>query len=105
MSLSLRDAWLVLGREPRRIADAIRSRPDRVAAAEELLGSARALARRLLGLHHPDRNPGDQGARERFELVQAALSAVEEGTEEFRRQSGERSGRRDGSVFIEVDKA
>lgn len=104
MSLSLRDAWLVLGREPRRIAEAIRSRPDRVAAAEELLASARALARRLLGLHHPDRNQGDPEARERFELVQEALSAVEEGTEDFRRESGERAERLDGAVFIEVDK-
>ncbi len=104
MSLSLRDAWLVLGREPRRIAEVIRSRADRVAAAEELLGSARSLARRLLGLHHPDKNPGDREAPERFALVQEALSVVEAGTEEFRSQAEDRVAARDGSVFIEIEK-
>jgi hypothetical protein len=104
LSLSLRDAWLVLGREPRRIAEVIRSRADRVAAAEELLASARGLARRLLGLHHPDKNPGDREAPERFALVQEALSVVEAGTEEFRSQTEDRALARDGSVFIEVEK-
>jgi hypothetical protein len=104
LSLSLRDAWLVLGREPRRIAEVIRSRADRVAAAEELLASARGLARRLLGLHHPDKNPGDREAPERFALVQEALSVVEAGTEEFRGQDRERASARDGAVFIEVNK-
>lgn len=103
MSLSLRDAWLVLGRHPRRVAEAIRSRTDRIAAAEELLASARGLARRLLGLHHPDKNPGDPGARERFALVQEALSVVEAGTEDYRLQAEERTSARDGAVFIEVD--
>ncbi len=102
MTLSLRDAWLVLGREPKRVAAAIKARADRVAAADELLESARRLARRLLGLHHPDRNPGDPEARERFDLVQEALSVVEAGTEDFRRQPEARP-RKDGAVFIEVD--
>ncbi len=102
MSLSLRDAWLVLGRHPRRVAEELRSRPDRVAAADDLLSSARALAKRLLGLHHPDRNPDDPGARERFALVQEAISTVETGTEDFRRQEEERAAARDGAVFIEI---
>ncbi len=102
--LSLRDAWLVLGREPRRVAEFIRSKSDRVAAAEELLASARGLARRLLGLHHPDRNPGDDGATERFALVKEALSVVEAGTADFREQGEGRHAARNGAVFIKVDK-
>jgi len=102
LTLSLRDAWLVLGREPRKVAAFIKARSDRVAAAEELLGSARRLARRLLGLHHPDRNPEDPEARERFDLVREALAVVEAGTEDFRERPEARP-RRDGDVFIEVD--
>lgn len=104
MTLSLRDAWLVLGREPRRVAEAIKARADRVVAADEMLVSARSLARRLLGLHHPDKNPGDRGAQERFALVQEALSVVEAGTEDFRRETSRERTPRDGAVFIEVEK-
>ncbi len=105
MSLSVRDAWLVLGRRPKSVADFIRSSPDRVAAAEELLGVARGLARRLMGFHHPDRNQGDEGAADRFALVKEALSAVEDGTADFREQAERKASPRDGAVFIEVEKA
>ena len=103
MSLSLRDAWLVLGREPWRVARAVKAAADRVLGAEEELLRAKSLARRLLGLHHPDRNPGDPSAEERFALVKEALAVVEAGTEDLRSQEARRAECRDGAVFIEVD--
>jgi len=100
--LPLRDAWLVLGRTPGQVRDAIRAFADQAEGVRAQLVVARALAKKLLGLHHPDRNPGDEGAKERFKLVQEALESVEAGTEEFR---PEVRRTRDGDVFIEVEGA
>lgn len=102
MTLSVREAWCVLGQDPRRVSARIKSAGDRVKGAEKELEAARPLAKRLLGLHHPDRCPGDLVAAERFSLVQEAVRTLEEATAELR-TSGDRASRREGDVFIEVD--
>ena len=103
MSLSLPEAWLVLGRDPKRVADAIRGSRDRVEAAQAELEEARKIARGLLALHHPDRNQGSPKAAERFRLVQEAIEVVEKATEELRATGGMRRVK-ERDVFIEVDK-
>src|ERR687885_2516767 len=45
---------------------------DRKASADEIKKAYRKLARQ----YHPDRNPGDQSAEERFKEVQGAYDAI-----------------------------
>jgi hypothetical protein len=65
------------------------SKPDaeaRVKAAEAALESAEKIGKALLGLHHPDRNPGDSGSARRFRRVGMALESVRHHTAELRRK-------------------
>lgn len=101
MSLSLRDAWLVLGRDPEAVAEAVGSSKDQGAAADAELETAKKAARRLMGVHHPDKN----GSPESYALVQEALRTVEEKTARFKASLEEVRERRGDAVFIEVDGA
>lgn len=99
MSLSLRDAWLVLGRDPEKVATAVSSSKDQGEAAEAVLLEARKAAKKLMALHHPDR----QGSPESFALARDALAVVEEKTAKFKEMLSRGDGRRGSAVFIEVD--
>jgi hypothetical protein len=86
--MTLTDAWWVLGQDPNRIFLHVQSESDkglRLRILEKELVQARSIARKLLGLHHPDKNPDDiDNAKERFQIVQRALSIIEQNTKEFR---------------------
>ena len=100
MKLSLRDAWLVLGRDPEAVAEAVASSRDQGAAADEELKRAKTAAKKLMGLHHPDRD----GSHESFNLAREALRTVEEKTAQFKASLEEGVvGRRGDAVFIEVE--
>ncbi len=100
MSLSLRDAWLVLGRDPVAVAEAVASSKDQVAAARAELERAKTAAKKLMALHHPDR----KGSEESFSLAQEALRVVETKTAEFEASLEEGERRRSSAVFIEVER-
>jgi hypothetical protein len=99
LTISVRDAWLVLGRRPGQVKADILSHGNERKGVEAQLEVAKSLAKKLMALHHPDRNPGDQKAAERFKLVQEALQAIEEGTRNFETREKKVQDR---DVFIEV---
>ncbi len=105
MTLSVRDAWLVLGRRPGQVKADIQAHESEREGVDAQLEVAKSLAKKLMALHHPDRNPGDARAAERFRLVQDALQAVEDGTRAFREAAEKKVGARDKAVFIEVEGA
>lgn len=102
--MNLGDAWNILGRDVSDVVAEIRRRPveERSRAADEQLEAARGLAKKLMALHHPDRNPGDQEAAKRFRRVQDALDVVRAETESLKERLGQRTEGR--AVFIEVQK-
>jgi hypothetical protein len=66
-------AWADEGTRPRGERDALRVLELDEEADE---ATVKAAHRRLAKLHHPDANPGDKGARGRFEAVQAAYDLL-----------------------------
>lgn len=99
--MSLREAWLVLGRDPDAVAERVNSSPDQVEAAERELEGARTAAKKLMGLHHPDR----KGEPESYSMVQEAVRTVEVKTAEFRSSAAERERKKGSAVFIKVEGA
>lgn len=84
--IPLGEAWIILGEDPKEIITKLMSEPDvgaRVKAAEKALATAERLARMLMGIHHPDRNPGDPEAARRFNRVDRALQSVKYHTAEL----------------------
>jgi len=84
--MTLREAWETLGKDPDRIMEILFGLPDiqsRAEATEKILEKARKLARDLMIKNHPDVNPDDPLAGEKFKQVQAALSTIESHTKEF----------------------
>lgn len=99
MNLSLREAWLILGRDPEKVATAVASSKDQGAAADAELARARKAAKKLMALHHPDR----QGSPESFTLARTALEVVEAKTAKFKEMLSRGEERRGSAVFIEVE--
>lgn len=86
MPMPLREAWEILGKDPDRIMQLLSGLPDiksRAEAAGKILEKAKKLAKILMAKNHPDVNPGDLGASERFKRIQEALSAIESHTKDF----------------------
>lgn len=104
--MNARDAWSTLGRDIDEVLAAIRASPvhERGAAADRELETARSVARKLMGAHHPDRNPGDPGAPARFGRVQEALRILEGETADLKQRLSEGAARNGRDVFIEVRK-
>jgi len=102
--LSAHEAWTILGKDSKKVLQRLASIPraQRVEAAEQDLEEAKKIAKKLRGVHHPDRG----GDTEIFKRIGAALEALEYHTEEFKRkmklfedQSAEKESRR---VFIRL---
>lgn len=94
--MNISDAWLVLGKDWSSIVRDLSSLPDsasRVQAAETLLENAKKLAKKLMAVHHPDTNPGDAEAAERFRRVKDALTTIEANTEAFKTKYEEMKAR------------
>lgn len=105
--MNLEDAWNILGRDLSDVVGEIRKSPvdARAEAAERELEKARSLARKLMGLHHPDKNPGDEEAAKRFMRVKTALSVIEQETASLREKMASRKERSSHAVFIDVRKS
>jgi uncharacterized protein (DUF342 family) len=85
--MNVSDAWTVLGKDWNSIAETLSSLPDaaaRIQATESLLIDAKKLAKKLMAVHHPDKNPGDFDAAARFQRVKDALLTIEDNTESFK---------------------
>jgi len=103
--MAAREAWLVLGEDPVRVFDEIRSRPDaasRVVAAKEALARAERTAKQLMAVHHPDKNQGDERASERFRMVQDALSSIRLNTSELEKRAASSGGVEDEKMRIVI---
>jgi len=78
--VDVREAWAALGGSfDDSLARAMResgpsARADSLASS---LDAARKMAKRAMAAAHPDRNPGDPGAADRFRAVGDALSTIE----------------------------
>jgi len=84
--MDLREAWVTLGRDPDRIMQLLSGIPDihaRAEAIESILKKARKLGKILMAKNHPDVNPGDDLAEERFKRIQLALTTIEAHTKTF----------------------
>jgi hypothetical protein len=89
--MNMANAWAVLGKDWDAIVRDLSLLPDsasRVQEAERLLADARKLAKKLMAVHHPDKNPGDSEAAERFQRVRGALETIESNTESFKNSYG-----------------
>ena len=85
--MNVASAWTTLGKNWDDVVHDLTALPDaasRVQAVESLLIEARKLAKRLMAVHHPDKNPGDLGATKRFQHVKDALEAIELHTQLFK---------------------
>jgi len=85
--MNVAGAWAALGKDWDSIVKELLGLPDaasRVQAAEKMLMDARKLAKRLMAVHHPDKNPGDVEATKRFQHVKEALEVIESNTESFK---------------------
>lgn len=85
--MNVASAWAALGKDWESIVKDLTVLPNsasRVQAVETLLLEAKKLAKRLMALHHPDKNPGDPEATRRFQHVKTALETIESNTETFK---------------------
>jgi len=77
--MDLGKAWIALGRDPEEAIEELRAHGsvrERIAAAEVLLQEAEKTARVLMGRYHPDVNPDNPKAAERFRRVSDAIDVI-----------------------------
>jgi len=80
-------AWEVLGRDARQIMRIIMNYPsldERVKVADKILIRARKIAKKLSAKYHPDVNPSNHDAEQKFKNVQLAIKSIEYHTERFK---------------------
>jgi len=88
--MKLKDAWLTLGKDPEEIYAQISSQSSissKVETISNLFNYAKTISKKLLAQSHPDRNPGDFEAENRFKRIQQALNAIEFYTNEFKNKA------------------
>lgn len=84
--MDLRTSWFILGEDFSEIEKYLTSLPDLNARCKGVLlfkEKARKIAKKLMGVHHPDKNPDDDSANSRFRRVQEALHNIEKHSDEF----------------------
>lgn len=107
--MNIMDAWGVLGEDWISIVQNLSNLPDissRVHATECMFMDAKKSAKRLMAVHHPDKNPRDSKAAERFKRIQEALQTIEHNTKLFRdkyeemKKRSEQRAASDGFILI-----
>lgn len=111
--IPIHKAWEKIGIDYAEIHAKIASFPksERGIAAKAEFDRARKLVRTIQRNTHPDRNPGDKSAEDRFKEVSEALHAIEIHTSNFIEQLDKvlaedrikRETRRKNTIFIKVD--
>lgn len=84
--MDLSNAWKALGEDPDEIFDEIRNAgtvKDRIQKAKDLLKNAEKLAKALMAVHHPDKNPGNNKSKYKFSRVQNAIESIRYNTEQL----------------------
>ena len=111
--MPIEEAWSTLGVDYQKIyyilSQASKSERGKIARLE--FEKAKKIARGIMVNSHPDKNPGDQKAEDRFKTVAAALASIETHTNKFIEslkikleiEKDELERRNKGSIFIKVD--
>jgi hypothetical protein len=85
--MELSEAWAVLGKDVNQLFHGTLHLPDiesKMAAVDKAFRIAERSAKKLLGQNHPDKNPGDPEAAERYQRILSALEVIKDHTEKFR---------------------
>ena len=83
--MSINEAWETLGVNIEKIYDILSSTPrlKRGDAAKSEYEKAKKLARDIMVINHPDKNPDDKNAENKFKRIGEALRSIEIYTNEF----------------------
>jgi hypothetical protein len=84
--MEFRDAWLVLSVDFSEIEREIKSMPSKEAKKKyliELKEKSQKIGKKLLSVHHPDRNMDDPSSDKRFKMVAKAMEVIEKITDEL----------------------
>jgi len=84
--MELSEAWAVLGEDVTKLFETVRfsNIQLKMNAVDEASQLAERISRRLLGQNHPDKNPGNPRALEKYRRVLIARDTIRKHTEEFR---------------------
>ena len=88
--MPLNEAWSMLGKNPVQIyayLSTFTNLQERIEAIDRLLEQAKKTARMLLAQFHPDKNPDNIAALEKFKNINQAIGSIEFHTEEFKKKA------------------
>lgn len=86
----LNEAWIILGKNPTQIyayLSTFNDLQEKIEAVEKLLEQAKKTSKMLLAQFHPDKNPDNIVALEKFKSVNQAINSIEFHTEEFKKKA------------------
>ena len=111
--IPIEEAWSTLGVDYQKICYILSQKPksERGEAARLEFEKAKKIARSIMVVNHPDKNPGDLEAENRFKLATNALASIEVHTNEFieslkvklEAEKDEFERRNKNSIFIKID--
>ena len=84
--MDLTEAWTTLGKDIKEVFEPLsklNGLSEKIKYISSQFEIAKRLAKNLMALHHPDRNPNDIDAANRFRRIQLALEIIENETNQF----------------------
>jgi hypothetical protein len=111
--IPIEEAWSILGVDYQKIYHILssKSKSERGETARLEFEKAKKIARSIMVVNHPDKNPGSQEAEDRFKLAASALASIEAHTDKFIEslkiklevEKDEFDRRNKNSIFIKIE--